>query len=361
MRSVGIDTSKKACQAIILDPAGAVADRLEFENAPSGWDQLAARLTPGDELVVEACTYAYPIHDHFRVGGWTVVAAHPAGNRRIARNESKTDWKDAYDLANLHRTGYLHRAYIPDPSVLKLRDLLRAQIELGQETARCKSRIHAFLARNGVRPPYENEALFTRYGYMWLQVQRFGDERDALLMLRLKELKSLKERRDLMDVQLAKVAVRDARVELLLSLPAFDYYLALVLLAEIGDVHRFADNEAFRRYAGCCPRVRKSAGVDRGGGPVAEFSRNLKWALGLAAPTLAQQANPVHDYYEKMLRRTRNQRRALARARRKVCDLVYAMLTKKQPCRWARAENQTFKLEKMERLSRREIAAQTAE
>lgn len=160
---------------------------------------------------------------------------------------------------------------------------------------------------------------------MWLQHHQFSDERGTLIVLRLKELKSLKERRELLGVQLAKVAVQDSRVNLLMTVPAFDYYLALVLLAEIGDIHRFEDLEGFRRYSGCCPQVHRSAGVDGGGAPVTECSKPLKWAFSLAVRALAQQENPVHDYYEKQLVRTRNKRRASARARRKVCDMGFAM------------------------------------
>lgn len=132
MRSVGIDISKKACQTTIMAQNGTVVDRIEIPNDRTGWSRLEARLAAGDELVVDASTYACPIHDRFRTKGWTVIAVHPAGNRKTADSESKTDWKGSYDLANQHRTGYLHRAYTPGPAVLKLHDLLRAQVELGQ-------------------------------------------------------------------------------------------------------------------------------------------------------------------------------------------------------------------------------------
>lgn len=52
----------------------------------------------------------------------------------------------------------------------------------------------------------------------------------------------------------------------LVSIPGIGPYSALVLLAEIGSSHRFADQRQLYSYAGLVPRVRESGERKRSGG-----------------------------------------------------------------------------------------------
>jgi hypothetical protein len=44
---------------------------------------------------------------------------------------------------------------------------------------------------------------------------------------------------------------------------------------------------------------------------------------------------PIQDAFNKRARKTQSMARAHAVARRKMCDLVYAILRSGEPCRWA--------------------------
>jgi len=46
-----------------------------------------------------------------------------------------------------------------------------------------------------------------------------------------------------MDIQIAKDATSEEKAKLLMTMPGVDYYAAMVLLSEIGDVHRFSSDE----------------------------------------------------------------------------------------------------------------------
>src|ERR1051326_7242573 len=107
MRYVGIDIGKKACSVTLVSEKGKAVAQLEIENSKPGWDKLQRRLKPGDRLVVEAGTYAYPIHDHFVNHGFEVVPAHPRGIRQITESDKKTDRRDSEVLAQRLRVNYL--------------------------------------------------------------------------------------------------------------------------------------------------------------------------------------------------------------------------------------------------------------
>lgn len=355
MQYAGIDIGKEACHATILDDQGTLVREFELPNNPKGWKQLEARLRAGDELAMEASTHAYPIHDHFRQRGFKVTVAHPRGVKQITQSESKTDRKDSHHLAHLLRAGYLPKAWIPDPDLLRRRDVLRARIESGRTAAQLKNRIHAHLARNGLKPPVKTKELFKGIGRAWLQRPHWKDERDDLLRIRIHELDSIQERQKALDIVLAKAACHDEGAQLLMTIKGVDFYLAQIVTAEIGTIDRFPDYEAFQAYAGCAPTIRMSAGIDRGGGPMRNRSGNLKWALGMIAERVITYPNPIQAYYRIQLKRVRKVKRAKARARRKVAALVYALLKTRQPCRWSDPKNIEEKFMRMKRLSRKEI------
>src|SRR5207249_8960907 len=60
--------------------------------------------------------------------------------------------------------------------------------------------------------------------------------------------------------QLSVEALKDARARWLMTIPGIGVYSAMLLLAEIGNIERFADKAGLCSYAGLVPRVRESAG-----------------------------------------------------------------------------------------------------
>lgn len=354
MHYAGIDIGKESCHATIVDEQGKVLDQFQLENSPTGWGKLQICLQPGDQVSMEAGTYAYPIHDHFCRAGFKVTMAHPRGVRQITESDSKTDKKDSQHLAQLLRVGYLPKAYVPHPDTLRSRDLIRARHELGEAITRAKNRVHAYLARNAIRHSFSKVTLFTPAGLAWLKRPHFNDERDIILLLGAQEIESVQARRKILDAQLAKLAVDDPQVRLLMTIKGVDVFLATAITSEIGDLSRFRNYESFQSYAGCAPRVRESAGVSWGGGSVQSRSSFLKYALGLVNEQLLMYDNPIRAYYQRQLPRIKKKIRAKARARRKTAALVYSMLKTGQPFRWMVPEQHMRKEERLIRLSRQE-------
>jgi transposase len=345
MRYIGIDIGKKECSVSFVNEAGKLLSELPIANDKAGWKRLGRRLRPGDRLVLEASTYAYPLHDHFKALGYDVVAAHAKGVRQITESDKKTDKHDSEILAQLLRVNYLPRAYIPEQDVLVLRDLLRARLDLGVSSSQAKNRIRAYLARSGVELPFPEDDLFDKK-LGWVRTHRFGDARDAVLAALLLEYDALQAQRTVLEGEIARQAGEDESAKLLMSIPGINYYLAMVILAEAGDIQRFASREAFRAYAGCAPRMRESAGVNRARG-MAQGSPRLKLAFSLAEQTATRMDGPIRRAYQNRLEKIGKPIRAHAVARRKVCDLVYAVLTKRETCNWSDASMHELKLTKL--------------
>lgn len=348
---VGIDVGKDLCVTTILTKTGRIKKRIEFANRPAGFAELEKQLKPNDELVIEAGTYVYALHDHFASKGFKVFPAHPRGIKQITESDKKTDRHDSEVLAHLHRVGYLPRAYIPHPEILRNRELLRTRLDMSYQSTRTKTKIKSFLAKQGLDPP---ENLFDEEGRAWFDKQQeWGDSRDFVLEIMLQDLDDLQRRRARIDALLADLAIESEDVKLLMSIVGIDYYLALVVASEVGDVERFTSKEAFRSYAGCAPKMRESAGKNRATGTNRSKSPRLKMALSLAAQTAVRYDNPVKDAFDKRLARTNRESRAYAVARRKMCDLVFTILKTREPCRWGNPSSVERKMKKLEKITGR--------
>lgn len=357
MRYVGIDVSKEKADVAIRVQEGQIVERLTVANAPGGFQELEKHLKPGDRLGLEACTHAYPIHDHFVAKRFEVWMGDPGRLRAVWDTDHKNDVQDADELSDLLRVNRFPRAYVPTPQTLRLRSLLRADAELGVESARTKNRVHALLDAAGVKPAYAGQKLFQEEGLAWLRQPRFRDERDAVLRTHVVQLESVRERRRILDGEMAKIAVDWPGVRDLMSTTGLDYHLALIVAAEVGDIGRFPDLSHFRGYAGCAPRWGQSGPRRWSNGTVRKCNARLKWALGLATAAAITAENPVADYYRKQLRKTRKRVQALARARTKMCHAVYAILAKTEGCAWGNPATAQLKQKRMMRRAAQAAAA----
>lgn len=118
------------------------------------------------------------------------------------------------------------KAYIPDPDLLRLRDLLWARVEARQEASRAKNRSHAIRTRNGVKSPYARPALSKRKGLDWLRQTNWNDVRDTLLRLQTLQLETALTRQDALQIELDKTAVDYDDAQLLMTMPGIDFYRA---------------------------------------------------------------------------------------------------------------------------------------
>jgi transposase len=66
---------------------------------------------------------------------------------------------------------------------------------------------------------------------------------------------------------------------LLTSIPGISYYSAMIILTEIGEIHRFNNPKKLCNYAGLVPRTIQSGNHVYQGHILKECNQNLKWIL----------------------------------------------------------------------------------
>jgi len=146
----------------------------------------------------------------------------------------------------------------------------------------------------------------------------------------------------------AKEAVKDPRVELLLGFKGIDYYTAMVVLCEIGDINRFSSARKLVRWAGLCPSLHQSGDRCRMGKIIKQGNKWVRWALVQAAHQAARHDPELRRFFERVAGR-RGVQKAVVAVARKMLVSIYYVLKRGEPYR---GEDSRLRWRKVNRLRR---------
>ena len=187
--------------------------------------------------------------------GFEPHLVHPLQCKAIASARLKNDKVDAAILAQLLRADLLPEAWIAPPGVRQLRALLRHRAQLVRLRTLLLNRIHAVLADHGHGRP---EGCWTGLGRVWLASLELPAASREVIDDALAVIDALQQPIDRLDREVHQRARYEPAVQVLTTLPGVGPFTALVLLAEIGDITRFASARKLTSWAGLTPTVRGS-------------------------------------------------------------------------------------------------------
>lgn len=332
MICVGLDVHNKNTTVVWVD-----ADTGELSEPHSvSTDQVVDHLTtlPGTKRVVmEAGDSSFSLARKLKSCAVEVVVvdAYKAHRLLEACQSAKTDNLDATMLAILLAQGYLNSAlvWVCDDYIQQLRELTRYQQELTRDSTRVRNRIRGLLRREGLVCPYSD--LRGKAAVEWLEqvVKTLAPRTSMLLQAMCSDLAAKKAQLQQVTDTIAAEAQANAAAMLLQTVPGIGSLLALTIVAEIGDIKRFATAQKLRGYSGLVPVVRQS-GERRHTGPLTKHgNRRLRWALVLAASHFAASTQTrelsLTAHYRHQLYKHGPNPAKVALARRLV-DVIFAML-----------------------------------
>jgi transposase len=117
-------------------------------------------------------------------------------------------------------------------------------------------------------------------------------------------------------------AQADDRVDVLTQIRGVGRYTAMLIIAEIGDIHRFPTARHLCCWAGLTPSVRSSDGKARLGHISRQGSPALRWALVEAAQKITTGAGPLREKFERIAKR-RGRKIAKVAIAREILTLAY--------------------------------------
>jgi transposase len=330
--------------AIHEDGITAKSFRLELEH-----DAVVAfgkDLRADDEVVLEATGNTAAIVRLLTPFVARVVIANPMQVKAIAHARVKTDKVDAAILAQLHAAGFLPEVWAADDDTLALRRLVSERVAVVRSIRRAKSRVHAVLHANLI-PKYEGH-LFGKGGRRWLVKAPLPKTERDLLARHLDELDWLNGRLATLETALIRFSLDDPRMRKLMSVAGISSVIATAVVASIGDISRFSSPEKLASYFGLTPRVRQSG--DRGaihGRITKQGNATARTMLVEAAWSAASVPGPLRAFFLRIKDRKGANVAAVATAR-KIATLIWTLLAKEEPYRWARPAFVAMKMRKLE-------------
>jgi transposase len=161
--------------------------------------------------------------------------------------------------------------------VRDLRELTRYRQKLVGLRTSCKDQVHAVLAKVGV--PVTCSGIFGVAGSAWLD-QLGLPQPYAGKITSLRQLTAgLTTEITMLSEVIADLLAGDRSYQVIQQLPGIGPVLAAVIIAEIGDVTRFASAARLCSWAGLTPRHRESDTKAARGHVTKQGSRLLRWAL----------------------------------------------------------------------------------
>jgi Transposase IS116/IS110/IS902 family/Transposase len=222
-------------------------------NDPAELTALLGRLAQGTPVAFEAAYGWGWLADLLEELGLEPHLVHPNRCKAIASARLKHDKVDARTLAHLLRTDLLPQAWIAPQAVRDQRALLRHRVALVQVATSLRNRVHAVLADRGLRV---EQRLWSASGRAWLAALDLPPVQRALVDDRLALIDALDPIVARLERDLRARAKPDPRVTALMALPGVGQITAMTLVAEIGDITRFATARKLCAWAGLTPQVR---------------------------------------------------------------------------------------------------------
>lgn len=119
--------------------------------------------------------------------------------------------------------------------------------------------------------------------------------------------------------------------KLIQSIPGFATQLSAVVASEVGNFSRFPSSTQFKAYVGIDPKVTQSGGMLKTGRITKRGNPHLRWAFYLAAQVARIHDPELRVFYEKKVSEGKNFRVAVCAVARKLCERVFAVVTKGVP------------------------------
>jgi len=381
----GIDVAKYKHTAIVINDQGQIVRQAQtVENTRKGLEQLLDLLTPFQNDVaigLEATGhYWLALYERLTANNHRVTVLNPMqvrAYRRIDIRKRKTDRKDSFWIADFLRFTNPDPTHQQIATILQLRELSRFRFRLTQQIGDCKRKIISIMDR--VFPEYERlfSDVFLQTSRHLLETAvmaeefaeidlgeleeillrvsrgRFGIEKaieirgtaeesvgitflaDAVhveMSCLLKQMTLLEQQRKLVDAKLEELM--ELISQFITTIPGIGLVTGAMLIAEIGDIQRFASPDKLVAYAGIDPAVFKTGQFE---GDQMHMSKRgshfLRYALWQAATASILHNPEMKSYYDKKRSEGKVHGVAMGAVCHKLLGLIYIILKENRPYR----------------------------
>jgi transposase len=232
-------------------------------------------------VVYEAGPTGFVVCRRLQQLGIACLVVAPSKTPQHAGVRQKNDRRNAIQLARLHRAGELTGINIPDAVDESVRDLTRARSDAVDDLRRAKQRLKGFLLRHGYR--YKGKANWSEAHQRYLRelvlpLPGLKAVLEESLMAITQATERVTRLEELIAVQVPQWRMYPA-VQALMCLRGFQLTAATVLVAELGDIHRFVHPRHLMAFLGLVPRQHSTGETRRLGAITKTGNAHARWIL----------------------------------------------------------------------------------
>ena len=247
----------------------------------------------------------------------------------------KQDKVDSRKIARGLRNGDLNAIFIPDEQQEADRQLVRSRAKITRDATMVKNRIKAFLKVRGIQiPDVYGQGRWSRDFISWLSSLEFATRSNKIaLSVYIEELIFLMNKQQLLLKSIAELAKTEhyaSNIRLLKSIPSIGSLSAMIILTEIGDIHRFKKPENLFSYCGITPNCHSSGEKEYAGNISKRGNAILKTMLIECAWTAVKKDPALLLYYKQQLPKMVPNKAIVKVARKLLSRIRYVLKEQKE-------------------------------
>lgn len=316
-RFIGMDIHKHFVMIVGVDANHDVVLSSRRVSTKQLGNWVAIHLTEADEVIMEATTNVWVLHDLVCPHVKKVTVVHPFHVKIITGSFVKTDKKDALALAKLLVTKLAPAIWIPPKHVRELRSLISHRKHLVKQRTAAKNRLQGTIFRYNLIAPT---------GDLYAQINRhwwYSQDLSLIEALRIRQdLETIDFfTRQIADAEylIAQLSIKDEWAEAMacvMQLPGVALVSAMTILSAIGDIGRFATAKKLSGYAGLGTRIHASGTTFSSGKITKQGRTELRQVLIEVAWAAVQNSSIWRERYQKIAQKRGSQKAIVAIARR---------------------------------------------
>nr|MBC8360807.1 IS110 family transposase [Candidatus Desulfatibia profunda] len=274
--------------------------RLYGKRIPNELSRVLMALEPFKDrlvgVVVESTYNWYWLVDGLMEHGYNLHLANPAAIKQYGGLKHTDDKWDSFWLAHMLRLNILPEGYIYPREHRPVRDLLRRRLLFVRHRTAHILSLQSMITRNLGFKMSNNEIKKLKE----TDAENLFDSPNLVFMAKnslsaidfLKKIIRSIEKEVKSQVKLRKEFV------LLQTIPGVGNILALTIMLEVGDIHRFAKVGNYSSYCRCVKSQRLSDGKKKGENNKKNGNKFLAWAYVEAANFAARYNTKAHSFYQ---------------------------------------------------------------
>jgi transposase len=358
IKFVGLDVHAETIAVAVAEQAGEIRSLGVIPNREDSVRKLVKKLGPVEDLqfCYEAGPTGYALYWQLTKLEAKCDVVAPTLVPVKAGDRVKTDRRDALKLAKNYRAGELTAVWVPDAAHEALRDVVRAREAAKKDQLRARHRLSKFLLRHGRRPPMGVKAWTMKY-LEWVKREVHFEQlaQETTLLDYLHEVEHVAARIARLDGAITE-AVRcsppqmRAVIQALQALRGIAQISAATVVAEVGELSRFARAKQLMAYAGIVASEDSSGERTRRGNITKTGNAHLRrvvveaaWAyryrpavggtLRKRQETVSEETKEIawkaqqrlHERYRKLLARGKNKGVVVTAVGRELLGFIWAI------------------------------------